>query len=45
VSWRFNAQEKRLRFALPKSFGGRTYEVCLDGGYSFRGVTRLPAVV
>jgi hypothetical protein len=45
VSWRFNAHEKRLRFALPKSLGGRTYEVPLDGGYSFRGLTSLPVVV
>ncbi len=39
VSWRFNSREKRLRFALPKAFGGRTYDVSLAGGYTFCGMT------
>ena len=44
MSWRFKSWEKRLRFELPKSLGGRTYKVCLEGGYTFRGV-RGAAVV
>ena len=45
MSWKFNTDEKRLRFTLPKALGGRTYEVCLDGGYTFRGMTSACAVV
>jgi hypothetical protein len=42
VSWRFNSRQKRLRFALPKALGGRTYDVCLVGGYTFRGLVGAP---
>jgi hypothetical protein len=35
VSWRFTPHEKRLSLKLPREFGGRTHEVCLDGGYTF----------
>ena len=45
MSWRFKRWEKRLRFELPKSLGGRTYEVSLDGGYAFHGVTSAATVV
>ena len=44
MSWKLKNGEKRLRFELPKSLGGRTYEVCLDGGYTFRGVTGAAAI-
>jgi hypothetical protein len=40
VSWQFNPEEKRLALSLPAELGGRTYEVCLRGGYTF---VRLPA--
>lgn len=45
MSWKFQGWEKRLRFELPKSLGGRTYEVCLDGGYTFHRVTGVAAAV
>jgi hypothetical protein len=35
VSWQFNPAEKRLALSLPEELGGRTYEVCLRGGYTF----------
>jgi hypothetical protein len=35
VSWQFNPEEKRLALSLPAELGGRTYEVCLRGGYTF----------
>jgi len=37
VTWRF-APQKRLKFTLPKTFGARTYEVGLDGGYTFHPI-------
>lgn len=40
VSWQFSSGEKRLALSLPEELGGRTYEVCLRGGYTF---TRVPA--
>jgi hypothetical protein len=35
VSWQFSPEEKRLALSLPPELGGRTYEVCLRGGYTF----------
>jgi hypothetical protein len=37
VSWQFNPEEKRLALSLPEELGGRTYDVCLSGGYTFTG--------
>jgi len=45
VSWKFNSSEKRLHFVLPKELGGRAYDVCLSGGYTFRGVPSSAAAV
>jgi hypothetical protein len=41
VTWQFSPEEKRLALSLPEELGGRTYEVCLRGGYTF---TRAPVV-
>jgi hypothetical protein len=35
VTWQFSPGEKRLSLSLPDELGGRTYEVCLQGGYTF----------
>jgi len=35
VSWRFTPGEKRLSITLPESFGGKTHQVCIEGGYTF----------
>lgn len=35
VTWEFSPGEKRLSLSLPDELGGRTYEVCLQGGYTF----------
>jgi hypothetical protein len=35
VSWRLNPDQARLRVALPSYLGGWTYEVALEGGYTF----------
>jgi hypothetical protein len=40
VTWQFSPGERRLALSLPKELGGHTYEVCLQGGYTF---TRVPA--
>jgi len=45
VAWKFNSSEKRLRFTLPKHLGGRDYDVCLSGGYTFRGLPTAAAAV
>jgi hypothetical protein len=45
VSWKFNSSEKRLHFTLPKELGGRAYDVCLSGGYTFRGQPASAAAV
>jgi hypothetical protein len=35
VSWRLNRDQARLLVTLPTDLGGWTYEVALDGGYTF----------
>jgi len=42
VTWQFSPEEKRLTLRLPEELGGRTYDVCLHGGYTFAPV---PAAV
>jgi len=45
VTWRFAPHQKRLMFTLPKTFGARTYEVRLNGGYTFHPVASDSAPV
>jgi hypothetical protein len=35
VTWQFSPEEKRLSLSLPDELGGRTYELCLRGSYTF----------
>src|SRR5262249_13549824 len=35
VSWRLNRDQARLLVTLPKDLGGWTYQVMLEGGYTF----------
>jgi len=35
VSWRLNRDQARLLVTLPTDLGGWTYEVALEGGYTF----------
>jgi hypothetical protein len=35
VTWGFNPKEKRVVLTLPKHLGGRTYELCIAGSYTF----------
>jgi hypothetical protein len=43
VSWHFTPDQKRLCFSLPQAFGGRSYEVCVKGGYTFNPVATVSA--
>jgi hypothetical protein len=36
VAWRLDPGERRLSITLPAALGGRTHEVALTGGYTFR---------
>ena len=43
MSWRFTPGQKRLSMKLPEAFGGRTHEVRLEGGYTFRPLATATA--
>lgn len=45
IAWKFNPSQKRLHFTLPTQLGGREYDVCLSGGYTFRGLPASAAAV
>ena len=45
VAWKFISSEKRLHFTLPRHLGGRAYDVCLSGGYTFRGLPTSAAAM
>jgi hypothetical protein len=42
VSWQFT-DDPRLSVTLPKEFGGRTYTLPLEGGYTFAPLSAVLA--